>query len=299
MKEHEDSYSRLIDTLREMRSVAIAFSGGVDSSLLLAAAKDALGAGHVHAYTVHTPFIPAWEVADARTFATKLGIGLDVIVLPIPSAILSNPVNRCYLCKRGVFEVIWQRARAAGYTHLADGTNADDVTDFRPGMKALAELNVCSPLRECGIGKAAIRELSRSLWLPTWNKPAYACLLSRIPYDTPITLDLLHRIEHAERFLMDLGFEHVRVRTHGNLARIEVDHADRAKLLEETMATRITTTLTSLGYTYIAVDIMGYRTGSLNETLNMDNKTKTEFMLPPCSGSPDNGERDISTPHAI
>ena len=258
---------RLERRIRRMGRIAIAFSGGVDSSFLLTTAAHTLGTANVLALTARAPYIPAWEIAEARAFAHALGVRHIVLSLPMPPSIKGNPPDRCYRCKKIVFRALIKRARTEGFNVIADGTNADDARDYRPGMRALAELGVRSPLCESGVTKAAVRALSRHLGLATWDKPAYACLLSRIPYRTPIRPRDLRMIEQAERLLMGLGFRQVRVRHHGPLARVEVEPARVGRLLDPMLAATVVRSLKSVGYAYVALDLEGYRTGSLNEPL--------------------------------
>jgi len=184
-------------------------------------------------------------------------------------------VNRCYFCKKVEFGAVIEKAKSLGIRHVLDGSNADDLMDYRPGMNAIKELQVLSPLLEVGLTKAEIRDFSKDLNLPTWDKPAYACLFSRIPYGQEIRLEYLEKVEKGEKFFIDKGFRTIRVRCHGELARIEVAVADRIKLLEEPLASEITQTLKSLGFKYVTLDIQGYRRGSFNE--NIDPAKSTGF----------------------
>lgn len=204
---------------------ALAFSGGVDSAFLLWAAKE-YGCD-IHAYYVHSAFQPAFELADAKKLAEQVGAPLTVIEADVlaSSAVRSNPADRCYHCKQALFSLLWQAARADGYDLLLDGTNASDDAGDRPGMKALRELEVRSPLRECGVTKAQVRQLSRQAGLFTWDKPSYACLATRVPTGTEITAEALRRVEQAENFLFSLGFTDFRVRLYGAGARIQLPAA--------------------------------------------------------------------------
>lgn len=223
-------------TLKEFfeqhRSVALAFSGGVDSAYLLYAAVTA--GCDVGAYYVHAEFQPAFERADAHALAARLGVDLREIKLSVLSdeAVVRNDENRCYYCKKRIFTAIAQAAKRDGYVLLLDGTNASDDADDRPGMRALAELSVRSPLRECGLTKAEIRRLSREADLPTWDKPAYACLATRIETGTAITRADLERTEQAENAMMSMGFTDFRVRTVGGAAKIQVTEAQLPRLIE-------------------------------------------------------------------
>ena len=254
----DPKYRQLISYLTDLGDAAVAFSGGVDSTFLLNAAYDALG-NKVIALTVKSPYIPDWEIAEAIDYAGKLGVKHLIIEAPLTREIMHNPENRCYLCKRFIFKKLRDIAVQKGFKNLVDGTNSDDSSDTRPGMKALKELNVLSPLKENGFGKQDIRRLSRMLGLPTWEKPAYACLLTRIPYNTAVEDVILRRIENAEKFLIDLGIKAVRVRAHGDIARIEVDPSLIKKVIEKKLFNTINEQLKSLGFKYVTLDLEGYR----------------------------------------
>ncbi|SKC84178.1 ATP-dependent sacrificial sulfur transferase LarE [Maledivibacter halophilus] len=259
-------YSNLIRYLKNLESVLIAFSGGVDSTFLLAAAKEALG-NNMKAITIASPYIPKWEIKEARELANEIGVNHDIIEVPISLEIRNNPQNRCYLCKKFIFTRIKDIALKEGYKHVIDGSNFDDTKDYRPGLVALNELNIESPLMECKLTKKEIRELSKKLKLKTWDKPAYACLLTRIPYGEELKTQEFEKIEKAEKYLMSIGFRAVRVRTHGDLARIEVKKEERKKLFDEKLMDNISKSLKELGFKYVSLDMEGYRTGSFNETI--------------------------------
>ncbi len=269
MPEAESKYNLLLKSLENLERVAVAFSGGVDSTFLLAAAKRVLG-NNVLALTVKTPYIPDREVEEACSFCEKLDIKHRIIHLEIVKEILNNPGNRCYLCKKYVFSAMRSEAASEGMIHLLDGTNADDAKDYRPGMDALRELQVGSPLLESGLTKNDIRTLSRMLGLVTADKPAYACLLTRLPYNYEVKTEELHRIEQAEIFLDSLGYRSSRVRNHGNMARIELDRNSIRDFINTGVTDKIVRYFKSLGYEFVALDLEGYRTGSFNTTINTE-----------------------------
>ncbi len=263
-------YEELVQYLKKKGKIMIAFSGGVDSTFLLKAAKDALGED-VKAVTVKSPYIPNWEVEEALEFVKVLGVKHDMIEVDvIAPSILNNPKDRCYLCKTFIFTQILEKAQAEGYNFVCDGTNFDDTKDYRPGMVALKELGVISPLLECGYTKDDIRKQSKELNLPTWNKPPYACLMTRLPYDTEVRIEDLRKIEEAEKYMMQLGFKAVRVRHHGDLARIEVDPSARKDLFSEALLDEIGVNIKKIGYAYVTIDVMGYKMGSFNEQILKD-----------------------------
>lgn len=259
----EPGYRDLLELLRGMDSVAVACSGGLDSSLLLAAARAALGERAL-ALTVATPYMAFWEIAEARELAELLGVRHRVLELPLAADIAHNPPDRCYRCKLKLFSELKAVAATEGCAWLADGSNRDDLNDYRPGMRALRELEIRSPLLEAGLGKTEIRRYAWALKLPVWNKPAYACLLTRLPHDAEVRPELLRRVEAAERALLALGFGTVRVRCHDDLARIEVDRSERARLLDEAVGARVVATLRECGFRYVTLDLQGYRRGSFN-----------------------------------
>lgn len=261
-----EKYTNLIAYLKKLDKVVLAFSGGVDSTFLLKAAKEALG-NNMKAVTILSPYIPKWEVEEAKTLVKALKVKHEMIEVPIIDAIKDNPEDRCYLCKKAIFSMIQDLAKKEGYHYVIDGTNFDDIGDYRPGLKALGELEVKSPLLECQLTKNDIRELSKELGLNTWDKPPYACLLTRIPYGNELKVEDFEKIEEAEKYMMNIGFRAVRVRCHGNLARIEVNKEDRVKLFDETMLDNIASKLKEIGFKYITMDLEGYRIGSFNETM--------------------------------
>lgn len=263
----EDKRAKLGEILRAYGSAAVAFSGGVDSSYLCAAAVEELG-DKALAVTIVSPMLPRSELDDAAKVAAMLGIRHILVNSPdIEDEVAANPKDRCYHCKKLEFGSILEAARSQGISVVLDGTNIDDEGDYRPGMRAITELQVQSPLRQAGLGKADIRELSRRRGLPTAEKPAFACLASRIPYGERIDAAKLARIEKAEDYLRSLGLRQFRVRSHGDLARIEVAPEERSKLFDEAKLDAIAQTLGSFGFLYSSLDLAGYRRGSLNKAI--------------------------------
>jgi uncharacterized protein len=259
----EPGFQRLLEILRIMDGVAVACSGGLDSSLLLAAARLALGE-RVLALTVVTPYMASQEIAEAKALTARLGARHRVLELPMPEEIAANPPDRCYRCKRTLFAELQTVAAAEGFAWLADGSNRDDLADYRPGMRALRELGIRSPLLEADLGKAEIRRYARALDLPVWNHPASACLLTRLPHDTAVRPELLRRVEAAEQALRALEFRTVRVRCHDDLARIELDRAEQARLLDERVGGQVVEALIACGFRHVTLDLQGYRMGSFN-----------------------------------
>jgi uncharacterized protein len=258
----------LKDTLIKMESVIIGFSGGVDSTFLLAAANEALG-NKVLAVIARSETYPEREFVRAKQIAEELGARCLIVhtrELAYPN-FSSNPPNRCYYCKKELFARLKKLAEEHDIMNVADGSNADDVHDFRPGMIALHELRVRSPLREAGLTKSDIRQLSRDMGLSTWNKPAMACLASRFPYGTAIDGRKLRMVEKAEEILHKRGFEQFRVRHHDSIARIEVPPGDIGRLASDVTREQVVLALKEIGYKYITLDLQGYRTGSMNEVL--------------------------------
>lgn len=257
------AYHKLLSLLKSYNKLAIAFSGGVDSSFLLYAAQEALG-DQVVALSVVTPYVPRWEREEAVAFAKSLGVKHHIITLPFPEQLRNNPADHCYTCKKLLFTKLLEEATAHGCDTVVDGTNIDDLSDYRPGLIALKELGVASPMVEAGLTKEKIRALSEQFELPTWNKPSFACLLSRLPVDKRVDESTFTQIERAERFLMECGFAAVRLRHHGEVARIEVPKDDIARLIEVNRDGKIEKALQDMGYRHVTVDLAGYTMGSLN-----------------------------------
>lgn len=260
-------YEALLDNIKELGSVAVAFSGGVDSTFLAYAAREALGEKAI-AITVDSPYIPKWEIEEAKELAEAIGIDHKILKIDtVAEAIINNPSDRCYLCKKLVFTNILETANEHGHKYVMDGSNFDDTKDYRPGMVALKELEIKSPLLTTNWTKADIRMASKEVGLKTHDKPAYACLLTRIPYDTKIESRDLRKIEASEVYMMSIGFRAVRVRCHGDLARIEVAREDRKKLFNEDLLDEISQKLKDIGFTYVTFEAAGYKMGSLNQAI--------------------------------
>lgn len=264
-----EKYEKLKAWLRDCGGIAVAFSGGVDSTFLLQVAHDVLGERAV-AVTAAPVFVPPRELREAVEFCRSHGI--RQIVIPSEelniNSVRHNPPDRCYHCKREIFGNILRVARENNITTVAEGSNTDDTGDYRPGMRAIRELGVKSPLLEAELSKSDIRMLSRELGLPTWNKPSFACLASRFVYGEPITDEKLSMVDRAEQLLMDLGFRQFRVRIHGNLARIELLPEDLELLIRQDLREQVYRALKEYGFSYVTLDLAGYRTGSMNEVLS-------------------------------
>jgi len=262
----EAKVAHLRGLLGDLPSALVAFSGGVDSTFLLRVAHEVLGARCI-ALTTTSPTTPAEDLADARSFAATLGVEHVVVEaneLAIPGY-AANPVNRCYFCKNNLFAICLAEAGRRGGATVVDGANVDDLTDHRPGLTAAAERGVRHPLVEAGLTKADIRAASHALGLATWDRPASPCLSSRFPYGTPITPERLAQVAAAERYLRGRGFREVRVRYHDRVARLEVAPADMPRLLEPSTRDDVVRELTRLGFTWVSLDLRGFRSGSLNE----------------------------------
>jgi len=269
MRTSPSAAARLEAVIRSRPRAVVAFSGGVDSTLLLRVCRDVLGRQNIVAVTGVSPTYTAEELRTARRVAR--GLGVEHVLIETDElackAFAANPADRCYHCKGELFDRILALAAARGIETVYDATNTDDLSDYRPGRQATEERGVTSPLLLAGLAKKDVRRLSKKLGLSSWDKPANPCLASRVPYGTPITLETLDRIRAGEKFIRGLGFAVVRLRHHDRLARIEVPAADFARLMKPATARRITAKLRSLGYLWIALDIEGFRTGSLNRAV--------------------------------
>ncbi|WP_062428548.1 ATP-dependent sacrificial sulfur transferase LarE [Treponema endosymbiont of Eucomonympha sp.] len=267
MTVHNGKYEQLLAVIAAQRTVAVAFSGGVDSSFLCYAAHEALG-DKALAVTVVSPMLPKSEIACAKRVAAQIGITHALLDEPeIDAEVAANPADRCYHCKKREFGAIAEYAERRGLAAVLDGSNQDDLSDYRPGLQALKELRILSPLREARLTKAEIRDMSHEAGLPTWDKPAFACLASRVPYGEPISREKLAKIEQAEESLRAFGFRQFRVRAHGDIARIEVAPDERPLFFDAQTLDAISAAVKRCGFLYAAFELEGYTAGSLNKPI--------------------------------
>ena len=269
LMELQNTLKQLECHIEKIGSLAVAYSGGVDSTFLLKVAHDVLR-DQVIAVTARSSTYPEREFKEAAEFTRTAGIKHIIIQseeLEI-EGFTDNPPNRCYLCKHELFSKIKEVAQKYNIKYIAEGSNIDDLGDYRPGMQAIKELGIISPLKDTGLGKDAIRKLSKQMELPTWDKPAFACLASRFPYGVKITRDKLAMVDRAEQYLLNLGFKQVRVRHHGDTARIEVAVAERLKFFDLELMDNIYKQFQKIGFAYTSLDLKGYHTGSMNEVID-------------------------------
>ena len=266
--EKEEKLRILKEYLAEKENMVVAFSGGVDSTFLLKVAHEVLG-NHVLAVTAASCSFPERELKEASEFCKQEGI--EHIVCESEELQIEgfshNPVNRCYLCKQELFTKIWDIAKERGIPYVAEASNLDDNGDYRPGLQAVKELAVLSPLRYAEMDKATIRELSHEMGLRTWNKQSFACLSSRFVYGEEITEEKLHMVDQAEQFLLDHGFHQVRVRIHGKIARIEIAREEFERMFRDQFSDQVQTAFQAMGFSYVTLDLGGYRTGSMNDEI--------------------------------
>jgi uncharacterized protein len=270
----QNTLKQLKSHIEKMGSLAVAYSGGVDSTFLLKIAHDVLQDRAI-AVTARSLTYPEREFKEAAKFTRSAGIKHIIIQseeLDI-EGFTTNPPNRCYLCKYELFSKIKEVAQKYNIKYIAEGSNIDDLGDYRPGMRAIKELGIISPLKDVGFGKDAIRKLSKQMGLPTWDKPAFACLASRFPYGEKITQEKLAMVDRAEQFLLDLGFKQVRVRHHGDTARIEVAETERLKFFDLKLMDNVYKQFQKIGFAYTSLDLKGYRTGSMNEVIDTGQNT--------------------------
>jgi uncharacterized protein len=270
MMELREKLNKLKEVLKNMERAAVAFSGGVDSTFLLKVAHDVLG-DDVIAITARSLSFPLREYQETVKFTKEHGIKHITIISNEleKEEVYNNTIDRCYYCKYETFSKMFEVAKLENIKYLLEGSNIDDLSDYRPGLRAIEELKVLSPLKMAELKKDDIRQLSKEMNLPTWNKPSYACLASRFPYGHKITAEKLKMVDEAEEYLLNLGFRQVRVRHHGDIARIEVSPNERLKFLNEEIMEDISDKFNKIGFVYTTLDLKGYRTGSMNETLDL------------------------------
>ncbi len=269
----QEKFQLLKDNIKKRGSAAVAYSGGVDSTFLIKVVHDVLGDNMI-AVTATSSTYPERELKEAIQYAKTIGVKHVIISseeLDI-EGFASNPINRCYFCKKELFSKINAIAKENQMNYVFDGSNINDDGDYRPGMQAARELEVISPLKEAQLTKEDIRVLSKELGLTTWDKPAFACLSSRFPYGNNITAPKLKMVDEAEQYLLDLGIRQLRVRHHGEIARIEVAPEEREKFFNMELMDKIGEKFKQIGFAYVALDILGYRTGSMNEVLKEEEK---------------------------
>lgn len=264
MKELDQKERLLVFQLLKSEKVCVAFSGGTDSTLLAYLAYKYLGDRAI-AITIQTPYVAKWEIEEAKQLAKSIGIAHKIIELPIPDSIRDNPPNRCYLCKKEIFSRLVAAANNEGCSSIMDGSNGDDTLDYRPGLKALRELEIVSPMLLANITKEEVRQLSRKYGLATSEKPAYACLLTRIPHNHSILTEELERVERAEVVLHERGYKSVRVRSHDSVARLELPYKEIKRFMQNEHIPQISKEIKQLGYKYVAIDLEGYAIGNMNE----------------------------------
>jgi len=258
-------YEHLQKILASYDSLIVAFSGGVDSTFLLKTAYDVLG-DKVLGITASTPYIASWEIADAVCIASEIGVAHEVVQKPWIEAIRENPKNRCYLCKHALFSSLRDVAQQKGFSAVAEGSNVDDTKEFRPGRLALGELGIKTPLLEAGLTKNDIRALSKEIGLSTWDKPSYACLLTRFPYEKNVNDKALRMVDSAEEYMIEQGYGNIRVRYEEGLARLEMPHEHSVHLLNDRRLSEICAHIKSLGFLQVTLDLEGYRHNSIAES---------------------------------
>jgi uncharacterized protein len=264
-----EKYNHLKEVFQSMEKVLVAYSGGVDSTLLLRVARDTLGERNILAVTALSPLYPERELKEARKIARAMKIEhllIESNEMEI-QGFSENPPDRCYYCKRELFEKLMTLSKDRGIPFIIEGSTLDDEKDHRPGRRAILELGIRSPLKEAMFTKMDVRELSKTLGLTTWDKPSFACLASRFPYGEEINLGKLKMVDEAEGFLFGLGFKQVRVRHHANLARIEIYPEEIDRLMDGSLREKVVGQLKKIGYHYVTVDLQGFRSGSMNEVL--------------------------------